>query len=143
MDNLTQMVLDYQETEDSRLLVNIIKESEGLIYPVIKYYHVDYFPKLIQEEIIENCKSIVLIRAIQDFKDTKHAKFSTYYTWKLKSHIRYKQQFYLNRKKINTNLSLDRPVNGVDDATLGNVIGTSDNRMKQRVSKHMWNLFGV
>ena len=143
MDKLTQMVLDYQITDDSKLLIDIIKESTGLIYSVIKYYRVDYFPKLIQEEIIENCKSIVLIRAIQDFKVTKHTKFSTYYTWKLKSHIRYKQQFYLNRKKINTKVSLDKPVSENDDATLRNILGTSDNKMKQRVSKYISNIFGI
>ena len=94
-----------------------MKESEGLIWTVMKFYNMYYFPKLIQEEVVEDCKTIILLRAIEGFNSSK-GRFSTYYTWKLKSFIRYRQHFLLKRKKLVEHLSLDQEIDNREHMSL-------------------------
>lgn len=140
-DKLTQSVIDYKKRSNNQLLRTIMKKSEGLIYTVLKYYHIDYFPGIIQEELIEEGKSIVLLRAIGGFEPLKGCRFSTYYTWKLKSYIHGKQDYYLKRKKIVESKSLESPIK--DQLTLGDNLTNWDSKYHQKCKKKIRNIFGM
>lgn len=107
MDKLTELVVSYKETKNEVVIPEILKLSEGLIWGVFKYYKISNFPAPIQEEIAADCRSLVLIKTIEAFKLGKQAKFSTFYTWRLKSHIRSRRGFYLRRRQLGNAVSFD------------------------------------
>lgn len=107
LDKLTELVISYKETKDEVVIPEILRLSEGLIWGVFKYYKISNFPAPIQEDIAADCRSFVLAKTIEAFKTDKQAKFSTFYTWRLKSHIRAKRGFYLRRRQLGQTLSLD------------------------------------
>jgi len=140
-DKLTPLVLEFYQTKDNQVLAQLMKKSEGLIWTVMKYYYMEYFPGVIQEEIVDECKSIILLRALQGFNPDK-GRFSTYYTWKLKSYIRYKQQFFLNRKKLLEHSSLEQPLNSEGDSSvLADVLSKFDFNLKIRTQRKMLDIF--
>jgi len=141
-DKLTPFVLEFKETENGKVLNQLMKASEGLIWTVMKYYHMYYFPKLIQEEVVEDCKTIILLRAIEGFNFNK-GRFSTYYTWKLKSFIRYRQHFLLKRKKLVEHSSLDQEIIGKEHMSLDDFIHNFDLVFKQKCSKQMREIFSI
>ena len=125
LDELTKAVLQYKRRHNNQLIQFISDKSENLIYPVMQYYHMNYFSKLIQEDIVEECKTIVLLRAIKDFDKNKNTRFSTHYVWKLKSYIHGKQIFYLRRKKrkgMLKEVSLNKSYNGDGKDSLENIL---------------------
>jgi len=141
MDELTPLVLKFQKTKSNSILESLMKKSEGLIWTVMRYYHMEYFPNIIQEEVVDECKSIILLRALEGFQPSR-GRFSTYYTWKLKSFIRYKQQFFLNRKKILEHSSLDQPIGSEGDSTLlVDVLSNFNFNLKTRTRKKMREIF--
>ena len=107
MDKLTELVVSYKETKNEVVIPEILRLSEGLIWGVFKYYKISNFPAPIQEEIAADCRSLVLVKTIEAFNAEKQAKFSTFYTWRLKSHIRSKRGFFLRRRELNKTVSFD------------------------------------
>lgn len=142
LDKLTEAVVRYKRRHNNQLMRFIQKESERLIYSVMKFYSMNYFPKLIQEEVIGDCKTFVLLKAIRTFNRKKNTKFSTYYVWKLKSHVHCRHLFYLRRKRIVEHLSLSQTFND-EGASLENKLTISDTGYKEKVSRRIRNLFGV
>ena len=109
MDRLTELVIHYKKIGDEKVVPEILKLSEGLIWGVFKYYKIGNFPAPIQEDIAADCRSIVLTRTIRAFDADKGAKFSTFLTWRLRSHIRSRKEFYLRRRHLGNTLSIDAP----------------------------------
>lgn len=107
MDKLTELVVSYKETNNEVVIPEILRLSEGLIWGVFKYYKISNLPAPLQEDIAADCRSLILVKAIEAFKPDKQAKFSTFYTWRLKSHIRSRRGFYLRRRQLGKTLSLD------------------------------------
>jgi len=128
-DKLTGAVLEYQTTKSNDSFNELANLSEGLIYMVMKYYHMEMFPRLIQEEIINECKSIRLLKAVNSFDSEKGTKFSTHYVWKLKSYIRSKKEFYQRRYKLIHAISLDARIAG----------GAGDREVKLKDKLHNFN----
>jgi len=141
-DKLSAKVEEYQKTNDQILLSEICSLSEGLIYGVMNYYFMHYFPLTIQDEVIEDCKSLVILRAIEGF-DRSKARFSTYYTWKLKSHIRGKKQCLMRRKEILAAKRLDAPIRGCDEITPLDNLTTFDYNVKVRVKRGINTIFNI
>jgi len=110
MDKLTKQVIYYKKIGDGKVITEIIKLSERLIYSICKYYRIEKFPKDIQEDIIEDCKSLVLSKTIKAFDETKKAKFSTFYRWRLMSFIRNRKEFYLRRRELSDTVVLSNNV---------------------------------
>ena len=107
LDKLTELVLSYKETKNEVVIPEILRLSEGLIWGVFKYYKISNFPAPIQEDIAADCRSFVLAKTMEAFTPDKQAKFSTFYTWRLKSHIRAKRGFYLRRKELGRTVPFD------------------------------------
>lgn len=148
IDKLTVAVLEYQlrrkrvKKEDA--FREIIDLSTGLIYMVMKYYYMGMFPKLIQEEIINECKSIILLKAVSSFDEERGARFSTHYVWKLKSYIRSKKEFYKRRYKVVTAISLNAQIAGGGESNviaLEDKLGTFKTATKVRVNREISRLF--
>lgn len=109
MDKLTELVIVFKETRNEVVVADILRLSEGLIWGVFKYYKIENLPAPVQEEIASDCRSLVLTKTIEAFDLSRKAKFSTFYTWRLKSHIRAKKESYLRRRNIVQAVSLDAP----------------------------------
>ena len=121
-DKLTQLVLEYKQTRREAILTEILTLTEGLIYTIFSFYGVNNADPSIQEDIKADCVSTVLLRTIEAFDSEKGAKFSTFYVWRLKSHIRSRKEFYLRRKPVLQTQPLDTLL-GYDD---GQSINLSD-----------------
>lgn len=109
MDRLTELVIVYKKLGDEKVVAEILKLSEGLIWNIFKQYKIQNFPLPIQEDIAADCRSLVLTRAIRAFDESKGAKFSTLLFWRLRSHIRSRKEFYLRRRQLGNVVSLDAP----------------------------------
>ena len=107
MDKLTELVVSYKETKNEVVIPEILRLSEGLIWGVFKYYKISNLPAPLQEDIAADCRSLILVKAMEAFKADKQAKFSTFYTWRLKSHIRSRRGFFLRRRELGKTVSFD------------------------------------
>lgn len=144
IDKLTTAVLEYQLTNQNELFTEIFSLSMGLIYMVMKYYHMEMFPRIIQEEIVNECQSIRLLKAVESFDANRGTRFSTHYVWKLKSYIRSKKEFYQRRHKIINAISLDARIAGGgtnNEITMADKLHTFNRGMKSRISKEIKNVF--
>jgi hypothetical protein len=143
-DKLTNKVLEYQSTRSNEAFDTLANLSEGLIYGVAKFYHLEILPRAIQEEIINDCKSIILLKAVNSFDVIRGAKFSTHYVWKLKSYIRSKKEFYQRRYQLINALSLDARIAGGGEhnpITLENKLHTFKTNIKTQINKEINNIF--
>jgi hypothetical protein len=143
-DKLTNKVLEYQSTRSNEAFDTLANLSEGLIYGVAKFYHLEILPRAIQEEIINDCKSIILLKAVNSFDVIRGAKFSTHYVWRLKSHIRSKKEFYQRRYQLINALSLDARIAGGGEhnpITLENKLHTFKTNIKTQINKEINNIF--
>jgi len=140
-DQLTQLVMKYKETRKDSDLVEILKLSEGLIYHVCKFYGVNNFPQIPQEEIMLDCRHLILMRAIEAFDISRGAKFSTFYTWRLKSHIRFRKEYYMRKKDIFAANSFDEVLGDEGSTTLGDTLSSSNGRVFGRVRKEIEMMF--
>jgi hypothetical protein len=120
-------VIHYKKIGDEKVVSEILKLSEGLIWSTFKYYKIANFPLPIQEDIAADCRSLVLTRTIRAFNPDKGAKFSTLLVWRLRSHVRSRKEFYLRRRKLGNTLSLDAPFDTANSSgmTLSDTITTS------------------
>lgn len=97
---LTNLVIQYKTTKDQKLLNQIKEKSVGLVYNAFMYYKISSFPENILSEIRDDCQSFVLLKAIEAFDIEKKTEFSTFYTWRLRSHVRSKRGYYMRRGKL-------------------------------------------
>lgn len=116
MDRLTELVISYKETRNEVLVSEILKLSEGLIWGVFKYYKIENLPAPVQEDIAADCRSIILTKTMDAFNASRGAKFSTFYTWRLKSHVRAQKEIYLRRRNLRQALSLDTLFENADSS---------------------------
>jgi len=103
-EDITSLVCNYQDNHDEysiKKLVKLFKTSLGdLVWSIIKYYGMLDFPTLTLEEIVEECENEVFLKCLSRFDRNKNAKFTTYYTWELKSSIRARKCQFLRKKHI-------------------------------------------
>jgi DNA-directed RNA polymerase sigma subunit (sigma70/sigma32) len=100
-DPLTNLVMEYKENSNPLILLKIYNSTKRLVYGVFKYYDIiRSFPVHIQDDIEEDCRSFVLLKTIERFDSNKNTKFSTLYTWWLKSYVNAKKQWYLRRNPL-------------------------------------------
>ena len=116
MDRLTEAVITYKKIGDEKVVSEILKLSDGLIWKIFKQYKIENFPLYIQEEIIADCRSIVLTRTIKAFDVTKGAKFSSFFFWRLRSHVRSRKEYFLRRRHLGNTLSLDAPFDSTNSS---------------------------
>jgi hypothetical protein len=124
VDRLTELVIVYKKLGDEKVVAEILKLSEGLIWGIFRRYKIQNFPAPIQEEIAEDCRSLVLTRAIRAFDESKGARFSTFFHWRCLSHVRSRKEFYLRRRKLGNTVSFDAPFDTASSSsmTLGDVV---------------------
>jgi hypothetical protein len=142
---LTELVKQYQESKDTRLLSKIRSLSSGLIGAVYRYYGMLHFPQTILEDITEDCQSLVLVKALEAYKPEKKAEFSTFYTWRVKGHVSARKNYLLRRAAVLLNTtSLDAKFAG-SDRTLHDYTGASTNshRIIGKYKKKLARLFNV
>ena len=105
--NLSQLVIEYQQSKNQLLLREIWKKSEGLVWGVIKFYNVFWFSPINLEDIVDDCRSFILVKSIDRYDPTKKTKFETFYTWWLKSHVQSRIGYYMRRQNIMLTPSID------------------------------------
>ena len=145
-DKLTPLVVEYRRTKDEDALRQLLKESENLIYMVMKWYHMEYFPKMDYYGLVQTCKGEILFRAIKGFKISKGTRFSTYYVWKLKSFIHYKHDCFLRRKKLLEHLSLQQVIydNGESTPiTMEDILTKSHSNTRARTTAELHKIFNI
>jgi hypothetical protein len=146
---LTKRVEEYKSTNNQALLPGIISLSDGIIGSVFKYYGMMDFPPLILEDIKQDCSSVVLLKALNNFDLAKKSAFSTYYTWKLKSFIRCRKHYYLRRSAMELSpVFLDASPSGCDSQTTSNLheiitSPTYSRRMRESIQKEMSTIFNL
>jgi len=150
LDTLTETVMEYKNTTEDdffkgKLLKNILKMSEGLIYKVFNFYGVNYFAQLQQDEISADCQSLVLLKTIDAFDVSRKAKFSTFYTWRLKSHVRSKKEFFMRRKHLLQAQSLDKVVyeSGGEEVHLGDILTDFNVNTLHSIQREMKSIFNL
>jgi len=150
LDPLSSLVIDYQINPTSKKLKEICRLSHNLIYAVFRYYDIiKSFPSIILEEIEEECRTFILLRCIDSYVPNKNAKFSTFYTWRLKSRIRSQKHFYLRRMKLLQTVDIGSAVGGSDgynsstSKKLEEVLTKFDNRILTKFKKEMGDIFCI
>ena len=145
-DRLTPLVLEYRRTKDEDALRQLMKASERLIYTVMKFYHMEYFPKMDYYDLVQTCKGEILLRAIKGFKISKGTRFSTYYVWKLKSFIHYKHNYLLKRKKLIEHVSLQQVIYDNGEATpitMEDILTKSKSNVRARTTAELHKIFNI
>ena len=104
---LSQLAIEYQESKKQIILKEIHKRSEGLVWGVIKYYGIFWFPSIVLEDIMEDCRSFILTKSVDRYDPSKGTIFETYYTWWLRSHVLSRKLYYLRRQNIMLTPSID------------------------------------
>lgn len=143
-DELTRMVVEYKITQDPDLFEKIYwsKSLKRLFWQVIKNYGVMNFPIIIQEDIAEDCQSVVLLRTIDKYDQNKGASFGTLFTWWCMSHVRNKRNQWLRREPLLNAYSLSGGVYNGDsklkreEVITGNT-STFNENAKLRISRNI------
>lgn len=127
MDRLTECVVHYKKIGDEKVVAEILKLSESLIWSIFKRYKIANFPLPIQEDIAADCRSLVLTRTIKAYDVDKGARFSTFFFWRLGSHVRSRKEFYLRRRRLGNTVSLEAPFETENSSgmSLSDIITTS------------------
>lgn len=159
-DRVTQLVMEYKETGNAKLLTEIQMLTKDLVWDTVRYYGINNFNNVDMDEVLEDCKSWVLLRTIDKFDPYKGAKFTTHYTWWLSSHCGSKQRQYMRRRDIFETAPLDAILgedgenqyqrhSGGKEYTgpVGNVENILSNgfsiNIKNRIYKHKMEVFGL
>lgn len=100
LDKMTSLVMEYRETQNPTTLMAVYNSTKPLVYAAIKYYGLLSWPLEILEDIEADCRTFVLVKSIDRFDITRGAKFTTYYFWWLRSHVRARKNFYSLRANI-------------------------------------------
>lgn len=138
IDTLTQLVLQYKENPTPEVFEKIYysKTVKKLTWQVLKNYGVLNFPPIIQEDIAEDCQSLVLLKCIERFDKTRGAGFGTLYTWWCMSHVRNKRNQWLRREPLLNAYSLnDRVYNGNEKINWEDHVTSFTSNMKHKIKK--------
>lgn len=148
-DKLTNLVIKYKTTGEDKLLEEIIKHSEGLIYHNLKFFGMLNYDRTVLDDIIGECSSVVLLKAIKAFKPIYKTAFSTFYTWKLKGYLDYRNKYYKKRKELVLNkVSLEYlPLKDLGDSagisTGHDIVSNFSSRLMHSVKREMSDIFGL
>ena len=139
------LVIEYKDTNKEELLKDISIMSEGLIWKIMNFYGANNFAPIQQETIVDDCKSLILLRTIDAFDESRKAKFSTFYTWRLKSHIRSKKEFFMRRKAVLSAKSLDTVLYEAwgETVRLEDVLNNFNFNVLSNIKKEMETIFNV
>lgn len=141
-DELTPLVIEYQENPNPELFKKLYqsKQLKRLLWQVIKNYGVMGFPIIIQEDIAEDCQSIVLLRTLGKYDRTRGAAFGTLFTWWCMSHVRNKRNQWLRREPLLNAYSLSgRVYNGSDRLEWLDKLSNFNANAKHRLSRSVAN----
>lgn len=159
-DRLTQLVIQYKQTNQEKLLPEIQQLTKKLIWKACYYYGVQNFKAIDIDDIEADCRTWVLLNTIGKFDPERGVRFSTLYVWWLKSHVRNKAQQYLRRRDVIETAAIDSLT---EDSTgpvtfkrsggrefigrIGNIeeilSNGFNNNVKNRIHKEMCDIFGI
>lgn len=108
---LTDLVLEYQQTKNQVVLKEIYEKTKKLVWGTIKYYGMFNYPPVVVEDIVDDCRSLVLIKAVDRYDCSRGAKFETFYVWWLRSHVLSRKGYYTRRQRIMLTPSIDEMAN--------------------------------
>lgn len=139
-EQLTNLVIDFKENSSANNFIQISKLTSLLVYNILRQYNMlDEDPATV-EDIREDCRTIVLIKAINSYDKTRGASFCTHYVWQLRSYVRWKRNVYYKRTALLKALSLNQKMNQDNEATLAEVTTkltpTTTSRVKREF--HKW-----
>jgi len=100
LDRMTALVMEYRETQNQTTLLKIYNLTKPIVYGAMKYYKILVWPTEILEDIEADCRTFVLVKCIDRFDITRGAKFTTFYFWWLRSHVRMRRNFYDTRRNL-------------------------------------------
>lgn len=100
MVDFTDKVLEYQKTKNPRILKEIQSGVSHLIWSMIRKYGMANYPKIIIEDITENCRTYKLMASIDTYDPTRGAKWETHFSWYLRSECTWKKKYYLRRLNL-------------------------------------------
>ena len=140
-DALTLMVIEYKQNPSKNLFKEIYesKTIKKLLWQVIRNYGVMRFPIIIQEDIAEDCHTVVLLRSMEKYDKTRGANFGTLFTWWCMSHVRNKRNQWLRREPLLHAYSMNDRAYSADgvsiwEEVLANRTKAIDN-MRSRIKK--------
>lgn len=120
--DVTEMVLQYKEKGDDKLLKEIHRQTKRLVWGVIKSKGMMNWPPILLEEIEEEARSKVLLMSIEKYDPERKAKFETLYTWWCRSYIGAKQRYYQRRANLVFTPSVDQAL-----ARSNTILGVGEN----------------
>jgi hypothetical protein len=110
LDKVTLLVINYQDKHNEKDLKELVKlfntELGDLVWSIIKYYGILNYPPLILEEIVEECENEIFLKCLAKFDRTRKAKFTTYYSWELRSCINARKCQFLRKNNVRNTVSL-------------------------------------
>jgi DNA-directed RNA polymerase specialized sigma subunit len=100
MLDLSILVMNYRESGEEAILGEVYKRTKKLVWGVVNSYKMARYPLVVLEDIVEDCRSLVLLKSIERYDPTRGAKFETFYTWWLRSHVQAKKGWYIRRNNV-------------------------------------------
>lgn len=94
LDPLTTLVIQYQDSPNDVAFFKIYNSTKRLVWQVIVNFGLIRWPVNVLDDIEEDCRSFILIKALAKFDRTKSVKFSTYYTLWCMSQVRMRRNYY-------------------------------------------------
>ena len=151
MTNLTLAVIGYKVTDESDLLVLILQEVRGIVEKCILGSGLQSLSQVIRDEIVADCNTFVLLKAIESFDESKGTEFSTHFYWQVRHYVSHAQT-KLYRQKRRGRLyaySLDdyRYTNNTEKnrASLADTIPSSGTaiKLRERTLTELYNIFNI
>lgn len=99
MTKLTKAVVAYKRNESDELLNTILRETSGIIYKCVGLYNISAMAQTIRDEVIIDCKTFVLLKAIDDYDASKGTEFSTFLYWKLRHFLQIERTKLFRQKR--------------------------------------------
>lgn len=129
INNLDYLAKVYKKTKEDKILLEISKKTDKLLkYLLFKNWIKNNYGELQYEDLYSDCKTIILLRALNKYNPKKNMKFTSYYSLWLRSYIRAKKGVFERRKDFLTPLSMDyQPLEGRPDFNLHSIIIQEEN----------------
>jgi len=109
---LDNLVKGYLILEDSEALKKIIYQCDKMLYKMLSN---KALPAIVKDDILHNCRTLVVTKAIKNFRSFKGAKFQTFLYWMFRREI-YKVIKKYNRKRripVYNLISIDNDDNSI------------------------------